>query len=203
MFQGKVVVVTGGAGGIGACIAEEFRKNRATVCVIDCAEGDHYVGDLADQSVLEAFADSVIRAYGKVDVLVAGVGTGGTITGIGAYLKKQNPDIKIIAVEPASSPVLSEGRSGQHGIQGIGAGFVPAILDVDLLDEVIAVAEEQAYEEARRLAREEGILVGISSGAALHGAMQVAGREEYADKNIVVILADTGDRYLSTDMYNR
>lgn len=138
---------------------------------------------------------------GKVDVLVAGVGTGGTITGIGSYLKQQNPDVKVIAIEPASSPVLSEGRSGLHGLQGIGAGFVPAILDVDLLDEVIAVTEEQAYEEARRLAREEGILVGISSGAALCGAMLVAGRKEYAGKNIVIILPDSGDRYLSTVLF--
>lgn len=140
---------------------------------------------------------------GQVDVLVAGVGTGGTITGIGQYLKEKNPNMKVIAVEPSSSPVLSEGKSGQHGIQGIGAGFVPTILDVDLLDEIIAVSEEQSYEEARRLAREEGILAGISSGAALYGAMQVATRAENEGKNIVVILPDSGDRYLSTVLFAR
>lgn len=138
---------------------------------------------------------------GKVDILVAGVGTGGTITGIGTYLKQQNPNVKVVAIEPSSSPVLSEGRSGVHGLQGIGAGFVPTILDVDLLDEVIAVSEEQAYAEARRLARTEGVLVGISSGAALYGAMQVAMREESKGKNIVVILPDSGDRYLSTVLF--
>lgn len=138
---------------------------------------------------------------GKVDILVAGVGTGGTITGIGTYLKQQNPNVKVVAIEPSSSPVLSEGRSGVHGLQGIGAGFVPTILDVDILDEVIAVSEEQAYAEARRLAKTEGVLVGISSGAALYGAMQVAMREENKGKNIVVILPDSGDRYLSTVLF--
>lgn len=138
---------------------------------------------------------------GKVDILVAGVGTGGTITGIGAYLKQQNPNVKVVAIEPSSSPVLSEGRSGVHGLQGIGAGFVPTILDVELLDEVIAVSEEQAYAEARRLAKTEGVLVGISSGAALYGAMQVAMRDENTGKNIVVILPDSGDRYLSTVLF--
>lgn len=138
---------------------------------------------------------------GKVDVLVAGVGTGGTITGIGSYLKEQNPNLKVIAIEPASSPVLSEGKSGAHGIQGIGAGFVPSILDMDLLDEVLPVTENQSYVEARRLAKEEGILVGISAGAALYGAMEIAKRKEFQGANIVVILPDSGDRYLSTQLF--
>ncbi|MBQ7360690.1 MAG: cysteine synthase A [Lachnospiraceae bacterium] len=138
---------------------------------------------------------------GKVDVLVAGVGTGGTLTGIGSYLKSKNPDLKVIAIEPAKSPVLSKGESGAHGLQGIGAGFVPSILDVDLIDEVITVTEEDAYVEARRLAKAEGVLVGISSGAALAGAMQIASRAQYQGKNVVVILPDSGDRYLSTALF--
>lgn len=138
---------------------------------------------------------------GKVDFLVAGVGTGGTITGIGAYLKEKKPSMKVVAIEPASSPVLSEGRSGAHGIQGIGANFVPSILNVELLDEVISVTEEEAYAEARRLAKTEGVLAGISSGAALYGAMELARRSENKGKNIVVILPDSGDRYLSTVLF--
>ncbi len=138
---------------------------------------------------------------GKVDVLVAGVGTGGTITGIGAYLKEQNPNLKVIAIEPASSPVLSQGKSGAHGIQGIGAGFVPSILEVELIDEVLTVTEEQAYREARRLAKEEGVLVGISAGAALYGGMEIAKRKEFEGAKIVVILPDSGDRYLSTVLF--
>lgn len=138
---------------------------------------------------------------GKVDVLVAGVGTGGTITGIGKYLKQQNPDLVVVAIEPFSSPVLSGGEAGAHGIQGIGAGFIPSILEEELIDEILAVTEEQSYEEARRLAREEGILVGISAGAALYGAMEIAKREQMQGKNIVVILPDSGDRYLSTVLF--
>lgn len=145
----------------------------------------------------EIFADT----EGRVDIFVAGVGTGGTITGTGRYLKEKNPDVKIVAVEPASSPVLSEGKSGAHGLQGIGAGFVPEVLDTGVYDEIVTVTEEEAYTAGRLLARREGILAGISSGAALHAAIQLAKREENKGKNIVVLLPDTGDRYLSTAMF--
>ena len=139
---------------------------------------------------------------GKVDILVAGVGTGGTLTGTGRYLKEVSPSVKVVAVEPASSPLLSKGTSGAHGLQGIGANFVPAVLDRALIDEVITVTEEEAYAAGRRLASTEGILVGISSGAALHAAIELALRPENKGKNIVCILPDTGDRYISTEYFN-
>lgn len=138
---------------------------------------------------------------GKVDILVAGVGTGGTITGVGQYLKSKNPDVKVVAVEPAASPMLSEGKSGAHKIQGIGAGFVPEILDTEIYDEIITVANEDAFEKGRLIGKKEGILVGISSGAALHAALQLAKRPENKGKNIVVIFPDSGDRYLSTPLF--
>lgn len=138
---------------------------------------------------------------GNVDILVAGVGTGGTITGTGQYLKSKNKDIKVVAVEPASSAVLSTGEAGTHKIQGIGAGFVPEILDTSVYDEIIAVENEVAFEKGRLLGRKEGILVGISAGAALHAAIELAKREENKGKNIVVILPDSGDRYLSTPLF--
>lgn len=139
---------------------------------------------------------------GKADIFVAGVGTGGTLTGTAKYLKEKNPDIKIVAVEPASSAVLSGKNAGAHGLQGIGAGFVPDILDTQIYDEVIAVTEEQAYEASRLMGRKEGILVGISSGAALYGAVTLAQRQENYGKNIVVILPDSGDRYLTTALFS-
>lgn len=139
---------------------------------------------------------------GKVDVFVAGVGTGGTVSGVGRYLKEKNPNVKIVAVEPADSPLLSKGRAGAHGIQGIGANFVPDNLDTEIYDEVMAVATEDAYSAARELARSEGVLVGISSGAALYAATELAKREENKGKNIVVLLPDTGERYLSTELFN-
>jgi len=138
---------------------------------------------------------------GNVDILVAGVGTGGTITGTGQYLKSRNKNIKVVAVEPSGSPVLSKGQAGPHGLQGIGAGFVPEILDTNVYDEIITVNEEDAYEKGRLIGRSEGVLVGISSGAALHAAIELAKRAENKGKNIVVILPDSGDRYLSTPMF--
>lgn len=139
---------------------------------------------------------------GCVDILVAGVGTGGTITGIGQYLKDKNPAIHVVAVEPADSPLLSEGRSGSHGLQGIGANFVPELLDTKIYDEIFPVKTDEAYAAARALAKTEGILVGITSGAALHAATELAKRPENAGKTIVAILPDTGDRYLSTALFD-
>lgn len=139
---------------------------------------------------------------GKVDIFVAGVGTGGTISGVGAYLKSKKPSVQIVAVEPKHSPVLSQGKSGPHGIQGIGAGFVPDALNTKIYDEVIPVLEEDAYEIGRKLAKNEGVLVGISSGAAMWAAIQLANRSENAGKTIVVLLPDTGERYLSTKMFS-
>lgn len=138
---------------------------------------------------------------GKVDIFVAGVGTGGTVSGTGKYLKDQNPNVKVVAVEPATSPVLSQGHAGPHGIQGIGAGFVPNTLDTSVYDEVFTVTNEQAYETGRLIAHNEGMLVGISSGAATYAAIQIAKRPENKGKTIVVLLPDTGERYLSTPMF--
>ena len=138
---------------------------------------------------------------GNVDIFVAGVGTGGTITGTGEYLKAQNPNVKVVAVEPASSPLLSQGKAGPHGLQGIGANFVPAVLNTGIYDEIIPVTEQDAYETGRLIGRTEGVLVGISSGAALWAAIQLAKRPENKGKTIVVLLPDTGDRYLSTPMF--
>ena len=145
----------------------------------------------------EIYADT----DGEVDVFICGVGTGGTITGVGRYLKSKKADVRVVAVEPASSAVLSGGEAGAHGLQGIGAGFIPEVLDVSVYDEVIAVTEEEAYAMSRELGRLEGILVGISSGAALHAAIEVAGRAENAGKTIVVLLPDTGERYLSSGLF--
>lgn len=138
---------------------------------------------------------------GHLDIFVAGVGTGGTLTGTGEYLKAQNPDIQVVAVEPASSPLLSEGKSGPHGLQGIGANFIPEILNTSIYDEIMPVREEDAYAAAKLLARREGVLVGITSGAALHAAILLAGRAENKGKTIVALLPDSGDRYYSTPLF--
>lgn len=145
----------------------------------------------------EVFQDS----DGSVDLFVAGVGTGGTLSGTGKYLKEVKPEVKVVAVEPATSPVLSKGQAGPHGIMGIGAGFVPATLDTSIYDEIITVENEEAYDKGRLVAKKEGLLVGISSGAALHAAIQLAKREENEGKTIVVLFPDTGERYLSTPMF--
>ncbi|MBR5371077.1 MAG: cysteine synthase A [Oscillospiraceae bacterium] len=142
------------------------------------------------------------QTEGKVDIFVSGVGTGGTISGVGKLLKSKNPDVKVVAVEPKGSPVLSEGKAGKHGLQGIGAGFVPETLDTSVYDEIITVAEEDAYASGRFAAQHEGLLVGISSGAALWAAVQLAKRPENAGKTIVALLPDTGERYLSTPMFD-
>lgn len=139
---------------------------------------------------------------GLVDIFVAGVGTGGTITGVGEVLKEYNPNVKVVAVEPATSPVLSKGVAGPHKIQGIGAGFVPNVLNRGIIDEIITVSNEDAFQTSRRLAHTEGLLVGISSGAAVYAATELAKREENVGKRIVVICPDTGERYLSTGLYN-
>ncbi len=139
---------------------------------------------------------------GKVDVFIAGVGTGGTVTGVGRFLKKQNPNVKVIAVEPETSPVLSKGQAGAHKIQGIGAGFVPETLDTKIYDEVVAVSNEDAFKFGREFSRAEGVLIGISSGAALAAAYQLSTRADYQGKNFVVLLPDTGDRYLSTPLFS-
>lgn len=139
---------------------------------------------------------------GQVDIFVAGVGTGGTITGVGEYLKSRKPDVKVVAVEPSDSPVLSKGKVGSHKIQGIGAGFIPKVLNTDIYDEIITVTNENAFETSRLIGKQEGVLVGISSGAAVFAAIELAKRPENTDKNIVVLLPDTGDRYFSTSLFS-
>lgn len=196
---GAEIVLTDGKGGMSAAIdkANELAKS---------IPGSFIAGQFENPANPEAHYKTTGPEIwedtdGKVDFFVAGVGTGGTLTGVGKYLKSKNPEVKVTAVEPASSPLLSKGVSGAHSLQGIGANFVPKTLDTSVYDEVIAVTEEQAYEMGRALAREEGILVGISSGAALYAAVLTALRPENEGKNIVVLFPDTGDRYLSTPMF--
>ncbi|MCD7729406.1 MAG: cysteine synthase A [Clostridia bacterium] len=196
---GAQLVLTEGAKGMKGAIAKADELAQQI-------EGSIILGQFinpANPAVHKATTGPEIwrQTDGKLDIFVAGVGTGGTVTGVGEYLKEQNPDIKVVAVEPATSPVLSKGTAGAHKIQGIGAGFVPEVLNTAVYDEVIAIENDDAFTEGRAFARAEGILVGISSGAALKAAVQLANRPENYGKTIVVILPDSGDRYLSTPLF--
>lgn len=197
---GAELVLTDGAKGMSGAIkkAEELEKEIPGSVIL--GQFDNLANPEAHK--LTTGPEIWEQTDGRVDVFIAGVGTGGTISGIGQYLKEKNPDIKIIAVEPATSPILSGGVAGPHGIQGIGAGFVPKTLDTTIYDEVITIENDDAYAEGRAFAVTEGVLVGISSGAALKAATIVANREENKGKNIVVLLPDSGDRYLSTPLFN-
>lgn len=198
---GAEIVLTEGARGMQGAIdrAEELAKE---------IPGSFIAGQFVNQANAEAHRKTTGPEIwrdtdGKVDIFVAGVGTGGTITGTGEYLKSQNPKIQIVAVEPSDSPVLSQGRAGAHKIQGIGAGFVPEVLNTEVYDEVVTVEAEDAFAAARLLARKEGFLVGISSGAAFHAAAELACRPENKGKTIVVLLPDSGDRYYSTPLFQQ
>ncbi len=197
---GAELVLTDGAKGMTGAIGRAQELNRQI-------EGSVILGQFdnpANPAVHKSTTGPEIweQTGGNIDIFVAGVGTGGTLTGIGEYLKEQNPHIRIVAMEPADSPFLSEGRAGAHGIQGIGAGFVPSVLNTSVYDEIITVETEDAYKEGRKFAVTEGILVGISSGAALKAASVLAKREENMGKTIVVLLPDSGDRYLSTPLFS-
>ena len=198
---GAQVVLTPGAEGMTAAIAKANALHAEIPGSFIPAQFDNPANPAAHYEATgpEIWADT----DGEVDIFVAGVGTGGTITGTGRYLKEQNPDIKIVAVEPASSPLLSKGHAGPHGLQGIGATFVPAVLDTGIYDEIIPVTEEEAYAAGQRMGTREGVLVGISSGACLHAAIQLARRHENTGKTIVALLPDLGDRYLSTPMFSK
>ncbi|MBO5041805.1 MAG: cysteine synthase A [Clostridia bacterium] len=196
---GAELVLTPGKDGMGGAIAkaQEMAESipNAMVAGQFVNPANPKAHELTTGPEIWADTDGLIHAF------VAGVGTGGTVTGTGKYLKAQDSAVKIIGVEPADSPILSGGKAGAHGLQGIGAGFVPEVLDVSLLDEVLTVTTDEAYAAGRVLGHKEGILAGISSGAALHAAILVAQRDDFADKNVVVLLPDTGDRYLSTDLF--
>lgn len=196
---GAELVLTEGAKGMKGAIekAEELQKEIPNSMMLG-----QFVNPSNARAHRETTGPEIWRdTEGQVDVFVAGIGTGGTITGTGEYLKSQNPKIKVVGVEPSGSPLLSKGETGAHGIQGIGAGFLPEILNTEIYDEIIRVENEAAYQAGREMATREGILVGISSGAALWAAAQLAKRPEYEGRNIVVLMPDTGDRYLSTPMF--
>ena len=197
---GAEIVLTPGAEGMRGAIREAERLAAEIEGSFIPSQFDNPANPAAHYATTgpEIWAD----CEGRVDFFVAGVGTGGTLSGVGRYLKEQNPACRVIAVEPSSSPLLSEGRAGAHGLQGIGANFVPATFDRSICDEILTVSEEEAYAAARALAREEGLLCGITSGAALHAATLLANRAENAGKVIVVLLPDTGERYLSTPLFS-
>ena len=197
---GAQVVLTPGAEGMKGAIAKSEELNKSIDGSIIMGQFDN--PDNTDAHYMTTGPEIWRDANGKVDIFIAGIGTGGTISGTGKYLKEQNPDIKIIGVEPAGSPFLTEGRSGAHGLQGIGAGFKPSILNLDIVDKIVTVTESDAYSAARQLAATEGILAGITSGAVMHVAMQLAKQHENEGKNIVVLLPDTGERYLSTELWS-
>ena len=198
-YEAKVVLTPGAAGMKGAIDeANRLRESIPGSVILQQFENSANPEAHYNSTGIEIWNDT----DGKVDIFVAGVGTGGTISGVGKRLKEYNSDVKIIAAEPASSPVLNGGKSGAHKIQGIGAGFIPAIYNASVVDEVIDVKDDSAILAARNVAAEEGLLVGISSGAALSAAVEIAKRPENQDKNIVVLLPDTGERYLSTELYS-
>lgn len=196
---GAELVLTPGAEGMNGAIAKA-QELASTI------PGSYIPGQFDNPANAKAHYDTTgpeiwEDTAGNVDIFVAGVGTGGTLTGVGRYLKEQNPYVRVVAVEPAGSSVLSGGKAGSHGLQGIGAGFIPSVLDTGVYDEVIAVTEADAYSAAKELVKKEGVLVGISSGAALWAALQILSRPENTDKTVVVLLPDTGERYLSSPLF--
>ena len=198
-FGAKIVLTEGKRGMSGAIArAEELHKENENSIIAGQFVNPANVRAHYETTGPELWEDS----QGKIDILVAGVGTGGTLGGTGKYLKEKNPSVRVVAVEPAGSPVLSGGKAGPHGLQGIGAGFMPEILDTSLIDEIVRVTEEEAFAAARAIAVTDGVFAGISAGAAVHAAGQIAARRENAGKTIAVVIPDTGMRYLSTDLFS-
>ena len=196
---GAQLELTDGAGGMKGAIARAKQLKEELDGAVILGQFDNPANPAAHRASTGPEIDA--DTDGKVDIFVAGVGTGGTLTGVGAYLKEKHPSVRVVAVEPASSPVLSKGVAGAHKIQGIGAGFVPKVLDRTLIDEIIAVENEDAFQTAKRIGRSEGVLVGISSGAAAWAAIELAKRPDNKGKVIVVLLPDSGDRYYSTPLF--